>query len=118
MSEYFTFAGASFVAVLSSNDTPHWYPKLEATDRPLIGTDRFERSIRSRQWLLELDLWVEPDDTAPASFLALQTAYAMGTVAGLVLPGDPAPDPVDALLVTFDVTPVRNGIDGYRGKAI
>ena len=119
MSEYFTFAGASFVAVLGTNgDTPHWKPKVEATDRPLIGTDRFDHSIRSRVWAMEIDLWVEPDAAAVASFAALQAAYAQGTVGSLVLPGDPAPAGVSAILVAFDVAPQRGGIDGYRGKAV
>ncbi len=119
MSDSFTFAGASFVAVLaSSGETPHWAPTVEATDRPLIGTDRFERAIRSRQWLMDIDLWVEPDATAAASFLALQTAYAQGTVGSLVFPGSPAPTAVSAILTAFDVVPQRGGIDGYRGKAV
>ena len=118
MRESFTFAGASFVAVVpSSAETPHWVPTVEATDRPLIGTDRFERSIRSRQWTLDLDLWIEPDTTAAAGFLALQTAYAQGTVSGLVLPGDPAPAAVQVVLCAFAVTPQRGGLDGYRGTA-
>lgn len=119
MSEYFTFAGVPFLAVLPNNDeTPHWKPRLEFTDRPLMGTDRFERSIRSRMWLLELDLWVEPSDTAQTSFASLQSAYTLGTVGDLVFPGAPAPDPVSALLVSFDVSPQRGGIDGYRGKVV
>jgi hypothetical protein len=119
MSEYFSFVGAAFVAVIpSSGDTPYWHPKVEATDRPIIGTDRFERSIRSRVWSMELDLWIEPSDVARTAFLSLQAAYALGTVGGLVLPGDPAPEPEDAVLVAFDVAPQRGGIDGYRGKAV
>jgi len=118
MSEYFSFVGAAFVAVLPANgDTPFWAVQVDATDRPLNGTDRFERSIRTRAWTLELDLWVEPSDTAKADFVALQLAYALGTVAALILPGDPPADPETAILLTFEVRPQRGGIDGYRGKA-
>lgn len=123
MSEYYTFAGASFLALLSdSGTTPAWQPKLDATDRPLIGTDRFERSIRSRTWSLDLTIWIEPSTTALTAFLSLRTAYALATVGSLTIPCDPEPDPppdsVTVILTTFDVTPMRGGIDGYRGKAI
>ncbi len=119
MSEYFTFVGASFVAVLPDGGaTPVWQPKIDATDRPLIGTDRFERSVRSRTWSIEIDLWIEPSDDAADAFLALQTAYATAFIGYLVGPGDPAPDPLTVMLTSFDVVPQRGGIDGYRGKAI
>ncbi len=123
MSEYYTFAGASFLALLpNSGETPAWQPKLDATDRPLIGTDRFERSVRSRTWSLDLTIWIEPSTTALDDFLALQTAYALATVGSLTIPcdpePDPLPDPVTAMLTAFDLTPLRGGIDGYQGKAI
>lgn len=119
MSEYYSFAGVEFVAVVPSGGaTPYWAPKVEATDRPLIGTDRFERSIRSRVWTYEVELWIEPADTARTGFLALQAAYALGTVGQLVEPGDTPPEPADVVLMAFDVAPQRGGLDGYRGKAV
>jgi len=118
MSEYFSFVGAAFVAVLpASGDTPRWSVQVDATTRPLNGTDRFERSIRARAWTMELDLWVEPSDTAATDFAALELAYALGTVSALTLPGEPPAPPLAALILTFEVRPQRGGIDGYRGKA-
>lgn len=117
MSEYYSFLGVDFVAVVSSNgETPFWVPKLEATDRPLIGTNRFERSIRSCTWLLELELWIEPSDTAGADFRTLQTAYA-GGILGQLQPVGESHEPIEAVLTSFDVAPQRGGLDGYRGKA-
>jgi hypothetical protein len=117
MSEYYSFIGVEFVAVVpSSGETPFWVPKLETTDRPLIGTDRFERSIRSSTWLLDLDLWIEPSASAGADFHTLQSAYANGIV-GQLQPVGESHEPIEVVLTAFDVAPQRGGIDGYRGKA-
>jgi hypothetical protein len=119
MSDHFTFNGIPFVVVMpASGETPHVAVKLDATDRKLIGTDRFERSIRSRAYGMELDLWVEPTDDpadALASFLALQEAYAAGTLALLVTPSGTS---YAAILLSFEAVPLRGGVDGYRGKAV
>jgi hypothetical protein len=117
MDDVYTFNGVPFVAVLpSSGETPYWKVALDATDRKLIGTDRFERSVRSRQWAIEFDLWVEPTDdpaTARAQFTALQDAYVAATLALLTSPAGMASA---AIILAFDVVPRRGGVDGYRGK--
>lgn len=116
--ESFTFNGIPFLAVVpNSQETPHWAVKVDATDRKLIGTDRFERSVRSMAYAMEFDLWVEPTDDPATSrdrWMLLQDAYSGGLVASLVSPGG---NTAQTLIVAFDVTPLRGGVDGYRGKA-
>ncbi|RRR75281.1 MAG: hypothetical protein EI684_05100 [Candidatus Viridilinea halotolerans] len=116
--ETFTFLDVAFVAVLpASGESPAWQPKLEVTDRALNGTDRMERSIRSRTWMLELELWIEPRATAAAEFATLLAAYAQATVGDLTFPGETPAAPVAAMLTACEVRPQRGGVDGYRGKA-
>jgi hypothetical protein len=117
MADFYTFNLIPFSMVMpSSGETPHWKVQVEATDRKLIGTDRFEHNVRSRQYALEGELWVEPTDSASTSlgyWQALQDAYAAGTVATLVTP---AGTTAQAVIGAFDVAPLRGGVDGYRGK--
>ncbi|NNJ10592.1 hypothetical protein EKD04_009650 [Chloroflexales bacterium ZM16-3] len=119
MSDFYTFNGIPFVMVVpGSGETPHWAVALDATDRKLIGTDRFERTIRSRQYRLEGELWVEPNAvlaTAEGSWRALQDAYVGATLAALV---SPAGTTKSCIIVAFDVVPLRGGVDGYRGKVV
>ncbi|MBX0328262.1 hypothetical protein K2Z83_11300 [Oscillochloris sp. ZM17-4] len=117
MSDNYTFNDIPFVVVVpNSGETPHWQVKADATDRKLIGTDRFERSVRSRQWTMDCDIWVEPTDDpadALAYWEALQSAYGAATLALLVSPAGSASA---AIILKFDVVPLRGGVDGYRGK--
>jgi hypothetical protein len=118
MGESHTFNGVPFVFVVpGSQETPHWAVKVDATDRKLIGTDRFERNVRSVAYALEGDLWVEPTDdlaTTRASWQTLQDAYAAGALGTLITP---AGETTPVIIVGFDVAPLRGGADGYRGKA-
>jgi hypothetical protein len=119
MPDCYTFNGTPFVMIMpSSGETPHWKVQVEATDRKLIGTDRFEHNVRSRQYTLEGELWVEPTDSATTSlgyWQALQDAYAAGTVAALV---SPAGSTAQVMIGAFDVVPMRGGVDGYAGKVV
>jgi hypothetical protein len=119
MSDSYTFNGVPFMLVVpNSGETPHFAVKVDATDRKLIGTDRFERSVRSRAYAMEAELWVEPADdlaTTTARWEALQDAYAAGTLANLV---SPAGTTNAVIILGFDVAPLRGGADGYRGKVV
>lgn len=116
-SDSHTFNGIPFVFIVpASGETPHWKVIIDATDRKLIGTDRFERNVRSRQYGMEGELWVEPADDPALSrgrWMLLQDAYATALLADLVSPGG---NTASAVIVTFDVAPIRGGVDGYRGK--
>jgi len=104
--------------VPASRETPHWKVVVEATDRKLIGTDRFERSIRSRQYILEGELYIEASETlgdARVAFEALQDAYLNGLIAALELPNLGG---VSAMILSFEAVPLLGGQDGYRGKVV
>lgn len=112
MADYWTFAGHAFYG--GGDVGSYWKPALDATDRPLAGTDRFERTINSRKWTIDIDAWIDADTTAKATFEALQTLYSNGTIETLVPPNA---DGVSwtAVIITFAVQPVESGLYGYRG---
>jgi hypothetical protein len=117
--DHYDFNGIGFVLIMpGSRETPHWKVTVDATDRTLIGTDRFERTIRSRQYAIEGELWIEPTDdpaTARDHWILLQDAYSTGLAATLTTPtGNTA----TVVLTTFEVRPVTGGADGYRGKVV
>ena len=104
--------------VPASRETPHWKVVVEATDRKLIGTDRFERSVRSRQFILEGELYVEASELlgdVRVAFETLQTRYLNATVALLELPNQGG---VSALILVFEVVPLIGGQEGFRGKIV
>lgn len=112
----FTFNGIAFTAVVNNDVTPSWVPEPEATDRRLIGTERFERSIRSVRWVCKIDAWIEPSATARTAYEGLQAAFALGTVAGLIFPGQSLEDAFNAVMVENAMVALRGGINGYRGQ--
>jgi len=114
----FIFGSTVFAMVVpGSGETPHWKVTIDATDRKLIGTDRFERSVRSQQYTLEGELWIDPtNDVARQSWEQLQADYAVATEAFLTTPGGGAQRL--CIILTFEVVPLRGGVDGYRGKVV
>lgn len=115
--EDYVFGSIVFALIVpGSGETPHWKVTIDATDRKLIGTDRFERSVRSQQYTMEGELWIDPANfIARQSWAQLQANYAAGDLAILSSPGG---DQWLCLILTFEVVPVRGGVDGYRGKVV
>ena len=115
----YAFLGVPFVLLMpQSGETPYWAPTVDATDRKLIGTDRFERNVRSIQWTLEVEAWIEPTadpDAARLGWTTMQTAYALGTVGVLTTP---IGTEYMACITAFTITPRKGGGEGYRGKIV
>lgn len=110
MSDTYSFSGVGFLLTTpDSGETPSVQPALDVTDRRLIGTDRFERNIRSRQYQLAGDLYL----AEASDWQDLQAAYAAGTLATLVFPNASS---ASAVILEWNVTPRRGGKFGYQGK--
>ena len=112
MAGEWNFNDVTFDFVYQDRVGPAWKPELDATDRRLIGTERFERTWRSTRWVLQGDCFIEPGPTATLTYEVLLSSFALSSLATLT-DGESS---WQAVIVDFQVLPIRIGTEGYRGS--
>lgn len=106
-----SFNGVTFDLGYQNRASPTWMPEIEATDRRLLGTSRFERTWRSTRWVLKAECLIESGTDGDTAYTTLRDAYAQTTIASM----SDGVTTWQALIIDFAVVPLYNGTDGYRG---
>lgn len=106
--------GNRFEVLYKDNIAAKWVAVVEATDRKLIGTEYIERNWRHTVWVFENEIWIPPDDDSDVRFQNLKDAYKDGTI----MVWDDGTNQYYAMIVGFEVRPLKQGTDGYEGNIV